>query len=190
MKRKEFIKNLLGLGAGAVLLPSYTWIKQYDKFYLLQSFVRGFRYYEGPKLLEEMKEGDMLELVREPQNEYDMNAIALHYNQQKIGYVPAESNEILSKLLDIGLIDLMAEITHLKKEAAAWENVAVAIYVLKEKTGSDILSGEAQELTTLETPEYYSIKNKGERITRFYYDESDLQEYDMTEINKRIRETL
>jgi len=177
MKRSEFIKNLLGIGVGTILIPSNSWIKQYDKFYLLQSFIRGFRYYEGPNLLDKMKEGDMLELVREPRNEHDASAIALHYNKEKIGYVPAESNEILSKLLDIGLIDLMAEITHLKREAAAWENVAVAIYVLKEKTGTETLSVEAHELTVLETPEYYSIKNEEAKITRFYLDENDLSEY-------------
>lgn len=177
MKRSDFIKNLIGIGSSAVVLPSYAWIKQYDKFYLLQNFVRGFRYYCGPQLLQQMKEGDMLELVREPANEYDSFAIALHFNKQKIGYVPAESNEVLSKLLDIQLIELTAEITHLKEEAAAWENVAVAIYVLKEKKPGDILSIEAKELTVLETPDYYSIKNNGERITRFYLDEFDAHDY-------------
>lgn len=184
MKRSDFIKNLLGLGAATIVLPSYNWIKQYDKFYLLQNFVRGFRYYKGPELLDEMKEGDMLELVREPENEYDQFAIALHFNKEKIGFVPAESNEILSKLLDIGLVELTAEITHLKKEAAAWENVAVAIYVLKEKEPGETMSIEAQKHTVLETPEYYSVKNTGQKVTRFYIDETDTEEYSLAELRE------
>jgi hypothetical protein len=179
MNRLAFIKNLLGLGAGAVMLPTYDWINQYDKFYLLQSFVRGFKYYAGPALLPQMNEGDMLQLVREPQNEYDEFAIALHYNQQKIGFVPAESNDVLSKLLDIGVIELTAEITHLNKEASAWENVVIAIYVLKERKPGNELTLEAQQHTVLETPHYYSVKSSGEKVTRFYLDDSDTQAYEL-----------
>lgn len=100
MKRSDFVKSIIaaiGLSAVPVLF-----LKQYDKFYLLQFFVRGFKYYEGPNLLDEMHEGDMLELVSEPNNEHDEFAIALHFNSKKIGFVPAERNEMLARLIDIG----------------------------------------------------------------------------------------
>ncbi len=60
----------------------------YKKYYLLQCFVRGFRFYEGPNLLGGMAEGHELELVREPDNEYDDCAIALYWNGKKIGFIP------------------------------------------------------------------------------------------------------
>lgn len=179
MKRHEFIKNLLASGL-AVVLPNYDWIKQYDKYYLLQCFVRGFKFYEGKNLLPQMKVGDMLELVREPKNEYDEFALALYYNKQKIGFVPSESNEILSKLIDIGTIDIMAEITHLETKAALWENVAVAIYVLKEKQIINTKADNAAYLTKLDTPKYYTVKNNDNTITRLYYDENDNRNYENT----------
>ncbi|MBK8845582.1 MAG: HIRAN domain-containing protein [Bacteroidetes bacterium] len=80
--------------------------------------------------------GGMLELVREPGNKHDEFAVALHFNSKKIGFVPAESNEMLARLIDIGTPQMMVEITHLKTEAAYWEQVAIAIYVLKEKIES------------------------------------------------------
>ncbi|ULT45304.1 HIRAN domain-containing protein [Niabella defluvii] len=77
-------------------------VRQYRRVYLLQSFVRGFRFNNGPQLLEKMLEGDMLELVREPYNTFDDRAIALHFNQHKIGYIPREDNDMLSKINGCG----------------------------------------------------------------------------------------
>lgn len=170
MKRSDFVKSIIaaiGLSAVPVLF-----LKQYDKFYLLQFFVRGFKYYEGPNLLNEMHEGDMLELVREPGNEHDEFAIALHFNSKKIGFVPAESNEMLARLIDIGTPQLMAEITHLKAEAGYWEQVAIAIYVLKEKVEGSKINPEALCLTQLETPRYHSIKLSDNSIARIECDEN------------------
>ncbi len=158
MKRLEFIHRLLAF-VGFSLLPGKSMqAKQYRKFYLLQCFVRGFQYYEGPSWISQMKEGDLLELVREPDNAYDPTAIALHWHNRKIGFIPAEDNEMLSKLLDIGVPDLIAEITFLEPRAAAWENVAVAIYVLKEIPVLEQVSSSTACLTRLETPQYRSLR--------------------------------
>jgi hypothetical protein len=139
MKRLEFIHRLLAF-VGFSLLPGKSMqAKQYRKFYLLQCFVRGFQYYEGPSWISQMKEGDLLELVREPDNAYDQAAM-------------------LSKLLDIGVPALIAEITFLEPRAAAWENVAVAIYVLKEIPVLEQVSSSTACLTRLETPQYRSLR--------------------------------
>jgi HIRAN domain len=158
MKRSEFIKNLLLL-FGAAALPStlQAMVHQYQRIYLLQSFVRGFQYYEGKKLLEKMTIGALLDLVHEPENEYDEFAIAIHYQGKKIGFVPAESNEILAKILDADLLKLQAEITHIEPKATAWENTAIAIYVLKPN--SDTLPLQAQYLLSLDDPHYRSLKS-------------------------------
>ncbi len=110
----------------------------------------------------------MLELVRERENIHDNCAIALHFNKNKIGYIPMESNEILSRLIDSGVIDLHAEITNLKPEAASWENAHIAVYLLKEQKNTGILPN-AGYLTMLETPEYRSMKRKDNNISRIYY---------------------
>jgi hypothetical protein len=166
MKRIDFIKGLIGMGGAIFLSGKFAETRNYQKFYLLQSFVRGFRHYEGPGLLHQMKEGDMLELVREPDNQYDRCAIALHWNQHKIGFLPAEDNFMLSKLLDIGVPELIAEIIFLKPEAATWENVNIAVYVLKEIPSSGSISPTAAYLTELETPRYRTLKRADDTITR------------------------
>ncbi len=162
MNRKNFISRVLAV-SGLSAIPA-QWVKSYTKIYLLQCFIAGFQYYKGPSLLGSMKEGDMLELVREPANKYDDCAIALHFNNQKIGFIPAAENETLSRLLDAGVVELMAEITHVKKGAAAWENVCIAVYVLKES--NEPLPEHAGYLTELDTPHYHSLKHKDGRVSR------------------------
>ena len=119
----------------------------------------------------------MLQLKREPQNEHDEFAIAIYCNHLKLGYLPAESNEVIAKLMDTELLELMAELTHLKEQAQPWENVAVAVYVLKEKMVKGQPDLEVAPYTTLLTPEYASIKCQNGEVTRLYYDDYDKFEY-------------
>lgn len=162
MNRSEFLKNIIGLFGVAVLPPLA--FKNYQKIYLLQCFIRGFKYSAGPRLLDVMSEGSLLELVREPENPHDTCAIALHFNRQKIGFIPMESNEILSRLIDSGLVELLAEITHLNKDAATWENVHVAISLLKETDHP--LPESAAYLTLLETPDYCTVRYPDNQISK------------------------
>jgi hypothetical protein len=170
MNRLSFISRLIALGGISFLSGKTISTKHYQKFYLLQSFIRGFQYCDGPSLINQMKEGDMLELVREPNNDYDPCAIALHWNNHKLGFVPAEDNEMLSKLLDIGIPEFIAEITFLQKEAAAWENVRIAISVLKEIPSDEQIPSTAAYLTELETPHYRTLKRADQTLTRVFTD--------------------
>jgi hypothetical protein len=172
MRRIDFINGLIALGGLSFLAGKSIETREYHKFYLLQRFVRGFRHYEGPSLIGQMKEGDMLELVREPDNEYDPAAVALHWNNHKIGFIPAEENELLSKLLDIQVPEFMAEIVFLQPAASSWENVRIAIYVLKEIPSTEQIPSTAAYLTQLETPHYRTLKRSDEKLTRVYIDKT------------------
>ncbi|MBS1645059.1 MAG: HIRAN domain-containing protein [Bacteroidetes bacterium] len=165
MKRSDFIQGVTAV-LGLAILPKSVTIKQFQRIYILQSFIRGFRFYEGINLLHQMREGDLLELVREPQNEYDKCAIALHFDKKKIGYLPREDNELLSKLMDADVVPLQAEITHLNATAETWENVHVAVYVLKELYGP--LPDSANYLTVLKTPKYHSLKINNDKVVTIY----------------------
>lgn len=164
MERSDFIKSVIGL-FGASVLPSGVY-KEFKKIYLLQSFVRGFCYYEGPSLLDKMQPGQLLELVHESDNKHDKCAIALYFNSQKIGFIPREDNQILSKLMDAEVLELLAEITHIEPKAETWENVRVAIYLLKETENK--LPPHAQYLTELKTPKYRTLNWSEDRVGKIY----------------------
>lgn len=170
MTRSCFLKNLIGL-YGVAALPLER-VKQYERIYLLQSFVRGFQYYEGPRIIGEINNSGVLELVREPDNIHDSQAIALHFNRRKIGYLPRESNEVLSVLMDADLIQLQAELTHIQPDAADWEKLYVAVYVLKEIENRENWA-RIEPYTVLETPRYHSLKSKNDRYTRVYFDDDE-----------------
>lgn len=172
MLRSDFIKGIIGF-LGLSALPA-SMVKQYHRYYLLQSFVRGFRFYEGLKLLDEMHEGDLLEMLREPANEYDPKAIALYFNKHKIGFIPKEDNDILSRLMDAGVVKLQAEITHLNKKAKAWENVHIGVYVLKET--NEPITENAKYLTVLETPHYRTIKMDSQKTADVYFTDDEEEE--------------
>lgn len=166
MNRSAFIKNLIGLyGIGSLPLEM---VSHYQKVYLLQCFVRGFQYYYGPKMIGEINKTGLLEMVREPKNKFDKNAIALHFNNQKIGFVPTESNEVLSVLMDAELLELQVEIAHIEPKAATWENIYIAVYALKEMNEPPIYLDKPYYL--LETPHYLTLKNKNDTYTKIRSD--------------------
>lgn len=170
MTRGNFLRNLIGF-YGIASLP-LEMVKQYQKVYVLQCFVRGFQYYEGPKIISQINSSGLLEMVREPHNKYDPCAIALHFNNQKIGFIPMESNEVLSVLLDTKLLELQAEITHIEPNASDWESIHIAIYAMTE-----IKDNPNQEkigpYTLLETPKYYTLKSNHNTYTRVYLDDEN-----------------
>jgi hypothetical protein len=166
MNRTAFIQNIIGL-FGVAAIPKGL-VTQYQKMYLLQCFVRGFRFHKGPELLEQITVGQMLELQREPENEHDDCAIALYMGKQKLGYIPREENEILSRLMDAQVVELLAEVTHVEPKAQSWENVHIAVYLLKEITDQP-LPTQAAYLMEIENPHYRTLKTAGDRVTRVSY---------------------
>jgi len=155
MNRSTFLSKLIASVAIGKLPVSLT--QNFRKIYLLQCFVAGFRHYQGMEILSLMKEGDLLALVREPENEYDSQAIALHWQGKKIGFIPQATNEMLSYLLDADALSLFAVITHLEKNAKPWENLAIAIYFIQEAKNE--LPAHAYYLTRIEAPHYRTLKN-------------------------------
>lgn len=73
----------------------------------------GYQYYEGKALWHEMRPGDKLKLVREPDNPHDANAIRLEWKGNKLGYVPRRDNSDLARQMDLGMT-AEARITALK----------------------------------------------------------------------------
>lgn len=168
MTRTDFLNRLIGISGLGFL--SVTEIEAKQKAYLLQSFVAGFRFHKGMELLPLLRQGDLLQLKREANNEHDEFAVALYWQQEMIGYLPAASNEIIARLLDAEALPLIGTITHLNKEAKPWENVAVAVYLLQTQKKQ-----LPPYLTTLVQPDYTTVKKKQNKNKERYV--PDVLEY-------------
>jgi len=78
-----------------------------------RSPLAGYRHYDGPAVLRDMRAGDRLELVREPDNPYDSRAIRVEWRGVKLGYVPRRDNAAVARQMDRGA-PLVARVVTLK----------------------------------------------------------------------------
>ncbi len=86
----------------AVLLAAGTLHAQTVKLLVQSSPLAGFRYAEASQVWPELRVGDALELVREPDNPYDRNAVRVDWRGRKLGYVPRAENAALAWAMDRG----------------------------------------------------------------------------------------
>ena len=96
---------------------------------LFDTVVAGTRYIpEIKQILSDVKLGDRLEFVREPENSYDDKAIMVQtVDGEKIGYVPREDNIVFSRLMDAGKL-LFGKITSMESRKN-WTRIAMEIYL-------------------------------------------------------------
>lgn len=115
--------------AAAALLLSLTAAAEVSEHILLQSSpLAGFQYYSGKQVWAEMHEGDVLELVREPQNAHDPRAVRVEWHGIKLGYVPRRDNEAVARLMDRGT-RLEARISRLSPSRNPWQRVLFEVYL-------------------------------------------------------------
>jgi hypothetical protein len=68
--------------------------------------IAGFTYYNGVDVFENLKIGTPLLLMAEPENRYDPEAVAIYYQETKLGFVPRTDNKVIRQFLDLGYTEL------------------------------------------------------------------------------------
>jgi HIRAN domain len=96
------VNRLAALAGLAVLLAAVATQAQTVKLLVQSSPLAGFRYAEASQVWSELRLGDSLELVREPDNPHDRNAVRVDWRGRKLGYVPRAENEALAWAMDRG----------------------------------------------------------------------------------------
>ncbi len=130
MNRIDFLKKIVGVGFLGMIGKQTNKCQitnTYDATEIYRSYVRGLIYSPGKVLIKNLIKDTPINMIREPKNEYDDFAIALYVQNQKIGYVPAEDNIILSNLLHAKHGRYTAEITAINHDAPHWEQVEFRI---------------------------------------------------------------
>lgn len=119
MTRRTFLTFL------AALLPLRAAPAVSKKAWVLnRCHVAGLQYHPGIAL--RLRSGDALKMVREPENPYDANAVALYVRGIKLGYVPKKENMTLALLLDQNA-PLYAKVDRFDVEARSWERVKIVV---------------------------------------------------------------
>lgn len=97
--------------------------------FLFDTYVAGTTHIEGIEELEpHLLEDDRLEFFREPDNQYDKQAIVIKtVDGVKIGYVPRQDNAIFARLMDAGKL-LFGKITS-KEKKGAWVKIYIKVFL-------------------------------------------------------------
>lgn len=93
-----------------------------------RSPLAGFQYYDGKVLWDNMRIGDGLTLVREPQNPHDANAVRVEWKGQPLGYVPRRDNSDVARQMDRGA-PVQARIVNLKEARNPWQRLEFEIFI-------------------------------------------------------------
>jgi len=95
---------------------------------LIQSSpLAGFQFYRGKIVWSEMKIGDPLTLVREPENPHDRNAVRVEWRGEKLGYVPRADNADLARHMDRGT-KVEARVSGLTEDKNPWKRIRFDVF--------------------------------------------------------------
>lgn len=101
--RAVMVAGLLVAGAIALVQPATAQENNARVRILVQSSpLAGFRHGQAAEVWPDLRAGDNLQLVREPDNAFDPSAVRVEWRGRMLGYVPRRDNEALAWALDRG----------------------------------------------------------------------------------------
>ncbi|MCP5269498.1 MAG: HIRAN domain-containing protein [Zoogloeaceae bacterium] len=88
----------------------------------------GSQYYALTAAWPEIRVGDRLTLIREPENRHDRHAIRVEWRGQKLGYVPRAENRALAAAMDREE-RASARVSRLRDDRNPWQRVEFEVYL-------------------------------------------------------------
>ena len=89
-------------------------------------YIAGVQFRTGLKEVgADLKAGMELDLVPEPENEYDPNAVAIHHEGTHLGYVPKRFSSEITSIIEIA--DIICTIDEVDMSLKPWEQCKVTI---------------------------------------------------------------
>ncbi len=134
MQRRFFLKSLVK-ALSALSLVTLTgkpaFAKTPPRQILLQtSPVAGFQFYDGDRLWDALRPNDPLQLVPEPENPHDDQAVKVMWNGNQLGYVPRRDNTAISQLLNRRQ-PIIVRIGEMQQTTDSWERMTMNIYMVQ-----------------------------------------------------------
>ncbi len=122
VKEADLAATLINTDIGNMIKPLV------NEIHLFDTFIAGTTYLEDQTVLEEIKQGDKLTLMRE-ENRFDNKAIlVLTGDGRKLGYIPEKDNPVFSRLMDAGKLLTAKITTHELK--GSFHKIGIGIYLV------------------------------------------------------------
>lgn len=93
-------------------------------------YVAGVKHHKFYEIAEDLKEGDSVQLIPEPNNKYDKFAVRIEALKTMLGYVPANVSEIVSNAIANSLFNgesLPATVIEVSLEAQPWSALKLKV---------------------------------------------------------------
>lgn len=115
------------------------------KLFFKECHLAGRQYYDVDEVWEKLKVGTIVRLVRELDNRYDPNAVAIMYDDKDskgkltgesflLGYIPAVENETIAQFLDMGWSKCFScQISKINPETHYENQIRLTIRICKNK---------------------------------------------------------
>ena len=100
-----------------------------QEIFLIEVQIAGTTHIDNIDILEpKLTEGVEVQFFREPNNQYDAKAIVVKDKEgNKLGYIPRDKNEILSRLMDAG--KLLYGKVKTKEKIGEWIKIEMEVYL-------------------------------------------------------------
>ena len=109
------------------------------KKYFMDCNLAGLQYHEACEVWDNLKVGTVLKLVRDTNNNYDHDAVAMVYEDTEIkdefcvGYIPRRENKDLAAFLDMGWTDIFeCRINKINEKAHPEQQIYLTIKIKKK----------------------------------------------------------
>ncbi len=100
------------------------------EIFLLECLVAGTTHVRNVgKKTEKLAPGDKLTLLRDPDNEYDPQAIGVFApGNVQVGWIPQDGNEVVSRLMDAGKV-LYAKLRSKETTGSGWLKMEIGVFM-------------------------------------------------------------
>lgn len=122
VNKNDLIQAIEETSVGEIIKPLV------NEIHLFDTFIAGTTYLENPSVLDDLSEGDKLNLRRE-ENKFDSKAILIqNQNGDKLGYIPEKDNLIFSRLMDAGKL-LIGKVSDIQMHGS-FHKIRIGIYLV------------------------------------------------------------
>lgn len=112
-----------------LLLVAASTQAQTVRILVQSSPLAGFQYHQAGELWTDLRVGDVLTLVREPDNPHDGNAVRVEWRGHKLGYLPRAENRTVAAEMDRGTA-VVGRIARLREHPSPWQRLLIEVFVV------------------------------------------------------------
>ncbi|GIW75808.1 MAG: hypothetical protein KatS3mg104_0871 [Phycisphaerae bacterium] len=134
-------------------------------------YIAGFRFHDGPLIINKLRRGMNLRVVRQPHNLHDSNAIQLFMGPYLLGYIPRGPNRKLARRLDAAEV-LICRINRVDPNDVPWHQVEISIESLSiskshcSENNLDEISSRSVKSSRLDESLWFETSTKKKSLDR------------------------